>query len=94
MLKGTKGFRTGKVVATIGASELFETEGINPIHYLTRHLSGDWGDICDEDKALNEEALEYGSRLFSSYKLENGKQLWVITEADRSVTTFLLPQEY
>lgn len=94
MLVGKKGFRSGKIVATHGALECFETYGINPASYLRRHLNGDWGDLCEEDIETNEEALKHGSRLLSSYKLPSGEKLWIITEADRSVTTFLLPREY
>ena len=56
--------------------------------------TGDWGLLEDEDWALNDEALREGGRLFSAYGTSKGQRLWVITEADRSVTTILLPQEY
>ena len=61
---------------------------------LTRHLSGDWGDLCDEDRETNETALLEGYRLFSSYKQKGMPSIWIITEADRSVTTVLFPDEY
>jgi hypothetical protein len=82
-------FNPGKVVATPGALEL----DIDLNEFLLRHLSGDWGDMCDTDKEENDLSLRRGSRLFSSYNIEDEK-LWIITEADRSVTTFLLPEEY
>lgn len=60
---------------------------------LKRHQRHDWGDICEEDKQANDEALKAGDRLFSAYK--NGEdKIWIITEADRSVTTVLFPDEY
>ena len=67
--------------------------GFNPAPYLARHLAGDWGDLCEEDKAENELSLKEGFRLLSAYETEIGK-IWIITEADRSVTTILFPSEY
>ena len=61
---------------------------------IKRHLAGDWGDVCDEDRAANESALKKGERLFSAYKKEGFPTIWVITEWNRSVTTTLLPVEY
>ena len=61
---------------------------------VTRHLAGDWGDLCDEDRVANEQALAEGGRLFSSYTQEGDQKIWIITEWDRSVTTVLLPEEY
>ena len=85
-------FQTGQIVATPGALSLAE-RGVDLLEYLQRHLSGDWGDLCDEDKGENEFSLKHGFRLLSAYNTPFGK-LWIITEADRSVTTFLLPEEY
>ena len=62
--------------------------------YLVRHLSGDWGDHSDEDRRENDLSLREGFRLLSAYTTRHGTQFWIITEADRSVTTFLLPEEY
>ena len=59
-----------------------------------RHLSGDWGEVCREDWIANELSLKEGTRLFSVYNAANGTRFWVITEADRSATTVLLPDEY
>lgn len=60
-----------------------------------RHICGDWGDLCDEDKEVNEDALVNGGRLMSSYTFENtGEKIWIITEADRSATTILFPSDY
>ncbi len=83
----------GKVVATPGALELLLEAGVDPFDYLARHASGDWGDLCTFDRRQNERALRVGERIFSSYDTSAGK-VWIITEADRSVTTILLPEEY
>ncbi len=85
-------FQSGKIVATPGALALAE-RGIDLLEYLQRHLNGDWGDLCEEDKAENLFSLKHGLRLLSTYNTPFGV-LWIITEADRSVTTFLLPEEY
>ena len=86
--------KLGQVVATPGFLELAQREGISPIQLINRHVSGDWGDLCDEDKKANREALKVGARIMSSYKVNDKEKVWVITEADRSVTTLLLPSEY
>lgn len=85
-------FPLGGLVATPNAKESFSEKILEDC--LNRHLSGDWGDLCDEDKQSNEEALQHGLRLFSSYQIPGQVKLWIITEADRSVTTFLLPEDY
>ena len=85
-------FNPGTIVATPGALELAE-QGIDLLSYLQRHLHGDWGDLCPEDKAENNHSLRLGFRLLSAYQTPFGA-LWIITEADRSATTFLLPDEY
>ena len=85
-------FSLGRTVITRNA---FDTLDAFSIYYaLARHASGDWGDVCDEDKQSNEDALKHGSRLFSVYHDKNGIKFWIITEADRSVTTILLPEDY
>ena len=61
---------------------------------LSRHASGDWGEVCEEDWQSNDEALELGTRLLSSYISRSGEKFWIITEHDRSATTILLPLEY
>ena len=86
-------FNLGQVVATPGAIEALDEVNCLPITLLNRHQIGDWGDLCDEDKAANNEALGNWTRLFSAYIVRDVK-FWVITEADRSVTTILLPSEY
>ena len=85
-------FHPGSIVATPGALELAQ-QGIDLLDYLARHLTGDWGDLCDVDKTENDFSLKNGFRLLSAYTTPCGK-LWIITEADRSATTFLLPDEY
>ena len=85
-------FKLGQVVATSGALEELSREEI--ANALSRHASGDWGDLGKDDKKENELALKEGFRIFSVYQSGKGKKFWVITEADRSVTTVLLPEEY
>lgn len=83
-------FPLGLIFATRGVADM----GIDVGPYLRRHVRGDWGDLCDEDKQLNEKALQDGERLLSCYNLENGRRIYIITERDRKVTTILLPEEY
>jgi hypothetical protein len=87
-------FPSGRLVATPGALALLEQTKKLPVEFLSRHLRGDWGDLDEEDKTENELSLKYGLRLLSSYQVSESEKLWVITEADRSVTTLLLPAEY
>lgn len=92
-------FDLGQLVATPGALDLLGRLGISPTDYLSRHAQGDWGDLCADDKALNEQALHDGSRLFSYYNLPNNEKIYIITEAigdnqRREVTTILRPDEY
>jgi hypothetical protein len=83
----------GRVVATPGALKLLGKSGGHPFDLLARHATGDWGELCAFDRRQNEIALREGYRVFSSYEAPEGK-VWIITEADRSVTTILLPEEY
>ena len=87
-------FLLGRVVATPGALEPLQAAGQLPFAYLYRHQTGDWGDLCAEDKAENELSVAEGYRILSAYTLTTGVKIWLITEWDRSVTTLLLPQEY
>ena len=85
-------FALGRTVITRGAFE-----ALTPRETLTafvRHARGDWGDVCEEDRLANERSLQTGSRLLSRYASSGGETFWVITEADRSVTTIILPGEY
>ena len=90
----TPRFRLGRLVATPGALAALQKAQSHPIALLVRHMCSDWGELDEEDRQQNEIALVAGLRLLSSYSLETGKIVWVITEADRSVTTLLLPEEY
>lgn len=84
-------FPTGTVVTTPAAQEAFELPFM--ARCLERHVQGDWGDVSADDKAANDRDLLDEGRLLSVYK-QGGKTLYIITEADRSVTTFLLPSDY
>jgi hypothetical protein len=83
----------GRVLATPKALKLLVEAGGHPFEYLARHATGDWGDLCACDRRQNELALREGYRVLSSYLVGGGK-VWIITEADRSITTILLPEEY
>ena len=89
----------GQVVATPGALEALREAGHQPAEFLARHIAGDWGDLGDEDRKLNDLAIVDGSRILSVYKLTSGEKVWLITEATtddgrRLCSTFLLPDEY
>jgi hypothetical protein len=90
----TPRFRLGRVVATPGALAAFERTRANPVVFLSRHLSGDWGDLDPEDRAENELSVQHGFRILSAYSLPDGSRIWIVTEADRSSTCILLPIEY
>lgn len=101
-------FHLGRLLATPAALRTLEEFGVQPLTLIFRHVRGDWGDLCAEDRTANETAVEFGSRIFSSYKLtrDDGQQqleatVWCITEGTdgtiggpRECTTFLLPNEY
>jgi hypothetical protein len=87
-------FPVGQVVATPGALEALSEAGQNPLELLKRHQSGDWGEMPEEDKKENDFSVQHGYRIVSAYTLSTRVKLWLITEYDRSVTTFLLPSEY
>ncbi len=90
-------FNPGQMVLTRGVYELTTSDERFARHVqrsLIRHLAGDWGDVCEEDREANEEALRNGERLFSVYRQEGLPTIWIITEWDRSVTTTLFPDEY
>lgn len=86
-------FPLGQIVATPGALELLDRAAVNASDLLQRHQRGDWGNVPPEDVAENEYAIVNGLRILSSYPLGECR-IWIITEADRSVTTLLLPEEY
>ena len=85
-------FSLGKVVITCGAIKAVSPE--DSWEAIHRHASGDWGDLCDDDRQQNDEALECQARLLSRYFTRSGVCFWIITEWDRSVTTILLPEEF
>ncbi len=92
-------FSLGQVVATPGALEEIRGGGQSPADFLARHSACDWGDLDEEDRCLNDEALIDGSRLLSAYTTKGGVKLWIITEAEgddgrRSATTLLVASEY
>ena len=86
-------FSLGQVVATPAALSLLEKLKRTPAEFLRRHQSGDWGDLCKDDLQANDDALKHSDRIFSSYTIDDDK-IWIITEADRSSTCILLPEEY
>jgi hypothetical protein len=87
-------FVIGTTVATPGAMAVLEAHGIAPIKLIERHVSGDWSEMQADDQTSNHEAIKNGCRVFSSYTLADEVKIWIITEADRSSTTILLPEEY
>ncbi|WP_339612651.1 hypothetical protein [uncultured Rubinisphaera sp.] len=85
-------FPSGQIVITPNAlSQLSPTEVLVA---LKRHLTGDWGDCCPEDRQANDQALQLGGRVFSVYHSEDQKKFWIITESDHSLTTVLMPDDY
>ena len=85
-------FPLGQLAITGNASLRLSTEEV--LTALRRHAAGDWGNVDSHDKAANDAALEQGLRLLSSYTTESNVRFWIITEADRSSTTILLPEDY
>ena len=85
-------FPLGQIVATPNA--LAQITEADIASAMSRHVMGDWGDLDNEDKEVNNQALVEGSRILSAYRAANGTKFWIITEADRSVTTVLLPNDY
>jgi len=93
-------FRLGQTVATPGALAALKESNQSASPFLLKHQSGDWGEVCDEDKKLNDEAVAHEGnpdqqqRVLSCYRTAKNERIWIITEWDRSVTTILLPEEY
>ena len=88
-------FELGSIVTTTGAMRVLQDLDVSLIALVTRHISGDWSEMCEEDQETNKEAVKYGDRILSAYTLPDEQtKIWVITEWDRSVTTILLPEEY
>lgn len=86
--------RLGRILATPAALDALQEAKLPADDYLQRHGNADWGDLDEEDGKANDRALEEGGRLLSSYRLPTGATLWIITEADRSSTTLLIPADY
>ena len=86
-------FPLGRTVATPGALNALVIAGQDPGELLDRHRAGDWGDVSPEDAKENDFSVEHGFRIISSYPIGGGR-VWIITEADRSSTCILLPEEY
>ena len=87
-------FPLGRLVATPGTLEVLAHARQSPSEFLARHQGGDWGECSEEDARENDLSVKKGFRILSVYSTCKGEKLWVITEADRSVTTLLLPSEY
>ena len=92
-------FPLGQLVSTPGALRALQEAGQSPAFFLGKHVQADWGEVCDEDKRLNDQSLVDGSRLLSAYRTLRNVRIWVITEAaddsgKRAATTILLPEEY
>lgn len=87
-------FRLGSLLVTPGARSALLRHGLNLIELVSRHARADWGSLDAHDVGVNRQALVYGGRLMSVYEVAPGVRIYVITEADRSVTTMLLPSEY
>lgn len=87
-------FPLGNIYLTVGAREALEESNQQPLEFLSRHQSGDWGDLCEDDKKENELSVKESFRILSSYRTSKGEKLWIITESDRSSSTILLPEEY
>ncbi len=94
LLSGPSSFQTGRILATPGALAQIQLHRISLLSLLQRHLRCDWGDVGPEDANANWQALIHDGRLLSSYPLSPEVTIWIITEADRSATTALLPEEY
>jgi hypothetical protein len=87
-------FSLGQLVATPDALAEIEASGDSLVGYLNRHVTGDWGDLDEHDRKENDLGLKHDLRILSAYILSSGVRIWIITEADRSSTCVLLPEEY
>lgn len=87
-------FKLGQIFLTPGAQKVLAESNQHPIIFLALHQSGQWGDVCEDDAKENNLSVKNGFRILSSYKTSFGVKIWVITEADRSATTLLLPEDY
>ena len=87
-------FSLGQIVATPGALAALEEANQSPSEFVIRHVRGEWGSVDEHDRQANDDALQDGSRILSAYVLTSGVKIWIITEADRSSSCCLLPEEY
>lgn len=87
-------FPLGRLFMTQGAIEALEEAGQSPQDFISRHARLEQGELCNDDQRENEFSVDKPLRIFSAYKTSKGVKIWVITEADRSATTILLPEEY
>ena len=87
-------FALGQIVMTPGAASAFAAISERPFPFLARHQQGDWGEVSLEDAAENNFSVTHGFRILSAYAPRDGTRIWILTEADRSATTLLLPDEY
>lgn len=87
-------FNLGQVVVTPAALELLERAGQTTWEFMARHVQGDFGEVDAEDRQANEDAIRHGERILSAYTLRTGERIWVITEADRSSSCLLSPEDY
>ena len=94
MTTSTARFDLGRILATPGAINAMKAAGESPLRLLRRHVHGDWGDLHEDDHRANELALRQALRVLSAYVLSTEERVWIITEADRSSTTILTPEEY
>lgn len=96
---GKPKFQVGRLLATPGAMEALEKAGQSIHEFLARHIQGDWGCVCPDDAAANDESVRDGSRILSAYRLTTDVKIWLLTEAadnhgQRAATTALLPEEF
>jgi hypothetical protein len=87
-------FPLGQIVATPGALQALERAEQLPGEFLDRHGNGDWGDVPEADKQENDFSVQHGLHILSAYTTSAGETIWILTEADRSITTLLLPEDY
>lgn len=87
-------FTLGQTVATPGALEELIAAGQSPAEFLDQHVRGRWGDLCEDDRQANDDAVRHGDRILSAYRTSQGVKIWIVTESDRSSTCILLPEEY
>ena len=88
----TSRLRLGRLVITANAEAKLQPEDV--LTAIRRHSKGDWGELCEEDRLANDASLNSGSRILSAYRDRTQVRFWIITEADRSATTILLPEDY